>query len=150
MAFQTAATEKSTQGGRNRKHHLSHTDSVRLRLLLEIRFSQFGGLPLTPTSAATHKNDKAKHLKLDCSGYWPVVGLIYFSFLGAPWKKLSGLSCMHSIETCFEPLMRRASAKVCPATSKRSLMQMETASKSDLSQAWPRKCAQGWKWSAST
>ena len=29
--------------GPNCKHHLSHTDSVRLRLLLTIRFGQFGG-----------------------------------------------------------------------------------------------------------
>jgi len=81
-----------------------------------------------------HKNYRPKYLNLNCSTYWPVVGLIYLRFLGA----------------CFEPLMSRASAKVCPAASKRSLMQTETASKSDLSHAWPRKRAQGWKWSAST
>ena len=82
----------------------------------------------------THGNDRPQFLNLNCSTYWPVVGLIYLRFLGA----------------CFEPLMSRASAKVCPAASKRSLMQVETALKSDLSQAWPRKCAQGGKWSAST
>ena len=51
--------------GANCKHHLSHTDSVRLRLLLKIGFEQFWdaqGSPKTPQTTPGEGRDPYKNL----------------------------------------------------------------------------------------
>ncbi len=48
-------------GGSNLKNHLSHTDSVRLRLLLKIRFHKIATItPLTMGAAASSEKEGRK------------------------------------------------------------------------------------------
>ena len=72
--------------GANRSHHLSHTDSVRLRLLGTVRFVQFleewgavGALNVllgSPPSPLTHTSQIKPRLVPACIRQYLVVGLI--------------------------------------------------------------------------